>query len=149
MYSSNENQRSLEAKQFWFLEREGMLLESAKTNRIKYPSIMCGLMLAITGYFMNSSLVPDSEAQKYLVFLLIVILSISSLIIVKIVKNYYYIRFDRILYLYKKLDLNNKEIVEKMNDKRQNPKDLFSFLFFIVTLISIICCAGVLLTPIK
>ena len=133
-----------EEKQIELLNRQYTNIEHYKSLRLKIPTLFGGIIIALTGYILNSDNIPKDANQKFLFAILILFLGVFGIVTYRFVQNQYKDIAEDIHYLWSKLKMNGSDYFKEekgiLNSKTLAPKIFLTgyLSILILTLIGII-----------
>lgn len=144
-----ETLRTIEEKQIFILKRNWVLIDIIKQYRVRIPLISCSLFITMTGWILNSNNLPANLFQKFCIFVVIILLTLISLYVVKVIRRQYVYFDNKIAYLYRQLKMTGKDFVEVEDHPLEQACDLFRSIYVVICVVGFMCAIAILFSPIK
>ena len=140
---------STEEKQVLLLRRRWDVIEVAKNYRFKTPIVVCGLLLAVTGFVMQSKTLPATMFHKYAITAVLFTVTIVGVMTFYAVHELYNQFFKQIDYLYKQLGISGDKYFATDHKSESKPIKLFRAGYIVIIVVGIVCSTVVSMEPLK
>lgn len=97
-------------------EKQGILLQHTfnyleyyKSLRIKIPVVICGLIIGVTGFILDSSEIPSSALEKFLLIGILLILGSGGIITYKAIQEQYNDILEDIIHIQKMMGITGED----------------------------------------
>ncbi|MCF8302369.1 MAG: hypothetical protein K9I94_03760 [Bacteroidales bacterium] len=132
------------------LERMYTNIEGYKSLRFKVPVVTSGLILALTGFVLESDKIPQDNSQKIFIIIILFVFTLAGILLVYGIRKQYNYLVDNINHLYKRLDIKGKKFYAEGRDYINNPMRRATYMFLgayiIIGLIGSICILAIITT---
>ena len=140
---------STEDKQVLLLRRRWEAIEVAKDYRFRTPIVVCGLLLTVTGFVMQSNTVPSTTLHKNAILAVLITMTTVGVMIFYSVHELYNQFFEQIDYLYKQLGISGEEYFTTTHRNESKPIKLFLAGYIAIIMVGIVCSAVVSMESLK
>jgi len=147
----NDNKKSMgiEEKQVILLQNEMNNLNIIKANRIQIPTVICTLLICISGFIINSRTIPSDNFQKIGVIAVLLIISLAGLLTLREINKQYHIMVETIFHIYEQLGVKGENFfphnIDFDNPTQRKAQGIFNAGYISMALICLICVFGILI----
>lgn len=132
-------------KQRFLLERHWAVLEGLKQLRNRLPIVTSTMLLAITGYVLNSPRIPATEGYALGVAAILGVLTLTSVGVGGVIFNRYNRVNDRIEQLYTEMRMRGSGLLSE--EETDRAPGLFWAAFLVIVVVGGLCALGVYNAP--